>query len=442
MSSFFINKNNYTTILLVIAILSLGIFLRYDKFIEIPRHGSTFDEFAWVWLGINLIQKGTPISWSPHPQYKERQEIKYQGAAFLVVKPYLEHPPLFGLVAGSFALVNGVNDMYHVTLTKIRPLSIILGTFAVFMVFLFTRELYNNTIALFSSLLYATIPTVVIGSRIVQNENFLIPFWLLSLYLIVRYIKTRKTWLRNLAAIIAGLLSLAKVPWLVVGLSLSMIVSYKGKWRDAFIIGGATITMFSAYVLYGIYFDKDLFINILKLQTSRYDINFSGFFSIFTNPLLVDRFYLDGWILFGWFSIFMLLKDLKKNFLIVIPFIAYFVTFVLFIPNEPGHGWYRYPFYPFLIIAAAVIVYDEFKKISLTSVFFLLFIGLSLFSNTWQNIFGFSYWVYRLFILSVTLPIVFFLWKNIKGKFPNFIMISWIVFFLILNIVSVLSYIE
>lgn len=420
----------------------MGVFLRHDRFVTIPRHGATFDEFAWTWLGINLIQKGTPISWSPHPQYKERQEIKYQGAAFLIVSPYLEHPPLFGLVVGSFALVNGVKDMYHVTLAKIRPLSITLGVVSIFIVFIFTREVYGNPIALFSSLLYATIPTIVIGSRIVQNENFLIPFWLLTLYLLAKYIKTEKKWLRNLAAIIAGLLSLAKVPWFIVGVSLFMILSYKGKWSDAFIVGGIVAILFSLYIIYGIYLDRDLFINIMKLQTSRYDINFSGFFSIFTNPLLVDRFYFDGWIFFGWFSILALLKDIKKNFLIAIPYIAYLIIFVFAIPNEPGHGWYRYPFYPFLVIAASVVIYDEFKKLSLVSIFFLFSVGLSLLSNTWQNLFGFSYLVYRLFILVVTLPIIFILWKNIKNKVPYFLMASWFIFFLILNVVSVLFYIE
>lgn len=437
--SFLTYKKNYTIILLVIAIAFLGFVLRHDNFRTIPRHGATFDEFAWTWLGINLIKTGTPVSWSPHPQYEERKEIRYQGAAFLIVKPYLEHPPFFGLVAGSFALLNGAKDMYDVTLDKIRPLSLILGVFSIFMVFLFTREIYGNRIALLSSLFFSTVPTIVIGSRIVQNENFLIPFWLFSLYLITKYLKSGKKKFRNIAAIIAGILSLAKVPWLVVGLSLSMILSYKGKWRDAFTVGGIVAGIFSFYVLYGIYFDKDLFINILKLQTARYDINFSGFFSIFTNPLLVDRFYLDGWILFGWFSIFILLRDLKNNFIVVIPFIAYLITYIFAIPNEPAHGWFRYPFYPFLLISSAVVLYDEIKRITPTSLFFILIVGLALLSNTWQNIFGFSFVVYRLFILLATIPILYLLWKN---KTSSKLMFSWLILFIILNVVSVLSYVE
>ena len=419
--------------------MALGLFLRHDRFRTIPRHGATFDEFAWTWLGINLIQKNIPISWSSQPQYKEKFHLRYQGAAFWIVKPYLEHPPLFGLVAGSFAIFNGAKDMYNVTLEKIRPLSLILGFFSIFMVFLLSEELYGREVAILSSLLYATVPTIVIGSRIVQNENFLIPFWLLSLYIILKYLKTGKKKFRNISAVIAGLLSLAKVPWLVVGLSLSMILSFKNKWRDAFIVGGITLTIFSLFIIYGLYFDKELFLNLLKLQTARYDISFSGFFSIFKDPLLVDRYYLDGWLLFGWLSISLLFKDLKKNFLISIPFIAYFLTYIFGIPNEPSHGWYRYPFYPFLLISSAVVLKDEFKKISFVSLLFILVVGLTLFNNTWENIFGFSYWIYRIFIFLAAVPIFYLLWKN---KTSSKLLFFWLIVFVILNIISVLVYVE
>lgn len=441
MISFLSIKKNYTTIVLVVAILLLGLILRHDRFRTIPRHGATFDEFAWTWLGINLIQKHEPISWSAQPQYKVRKEIKYQGAAFLIVKPYLEHPPLFGLVAGSFALINGAKDMYDVTLSKIRPLSLILGELSILMVFLLSAEIYGKDVGLLSSFIYAITPTIAIGSRIVQNENFLIPFWLLSLYLIQLYLRTKKTRFRNTAAIVAGLLSLAKVPWLVVGLSLSMILSFKNKWRDAFIVGIVTLAIFSLFIFYGFYFDKELFINLWKLQIARYDISFSGFFSIFTSPLLVDRYYLDGWIFFGWFAILFLMRDVKKNFLIVIPFIAYLITYIFGIPNEPAHGWYRYPFYPFLLISIAVILKEEIRKLSLISLFFILVVGLALLSNTWQVALGFSYMFYRLFILLAVAPVLYLLWKNKTSSKPKLIF-SWLFVLLVLSVFSVLLYIE
>lgn len=429
--------------LLLFIIVFLGFVLRYQNYTTIPRHGATFDEFAWTWLGINLIKEHAPISWSPHPQYEIRKEIKYQGAAFLIVRPYLEHPPLFGIVAGSFALLNGVKDMYHVSLDKIRPLALILGTLSVLMIFLLMRELYGLNTALISSLLYATIPTIVIGSRIVQNENFLIPIWIFVLYLLVLYLKTQKKWLRNLVAVVSGMLILAKVPWFAVSLSLVLILAYKKKWKDSFLIIGTSIVFFSLFIAYGAYFDKELFFNLWKLQLSRYDISFIGAYSLFTKPLLVDRYFLDGWIYFGFISIFLLAKEFKSHVFILFPFMAYFLVFIFAIPDEPGHGWYRYPFYPFFIASISLFLKENFLKNHLLSFFFLTFVGLSLFQVTWVPSFGFSYAVLRIVIivLALTLLSLFIQTKN-ATRLVRVISFALFLLLIFLNMWSIIIYSE
>lgn len=429
--------------LAVLLILILGFWLRADKLTTWPRHGATFDEFAWTWLGINLIQQRVPVSWSRHPQYNNTELIKYQGAAFQLVNPYLEHPPLFGLVAGSFAILNGAKDMYHVTLDNIRPLALILGVLSVLMVFLLAKELYGINVGIISSLLYATVPTVVVGSRIVQNENFLIPMWLLSLYLLAKHFKTKSRWMRNLAILTAAFMPLAKVPWLVAPISISLILAFKRRLKESFAALGISILVFSSFIVYGIYYDKELFFSLWRLQMARYDLSFSGIMPVFTSPLLVDRYYLDGWIYFGFFSIFLLMQDLKKHIFILFPFLSYLLIFVLGIPDEPGHGWYRYPFYPFVIIAIALFLKDYFSKNHLLTLFFLLLVGLSLFQLTWMPVFGFSYVVLRavIFIYSLTLIPIFI--KSEKLKKPVMVL-SYIIFIslIIMNIWAVLIYNE
>lgn len=434
------NKKKLIIFFLLAGILLLGLYLRHINYRTIPRHGATFDEFAWTWLGINIIQKGVPVSWSSQPQYKQRKHLIYQGAAFWIVSPYLEHPPLFGLIAGSSSVIWGVKDMYTVTLANMRPLAQILGILSIIMVFIFVSQLYDTQTALLAALFYSTIPTIVIGSRIVQNENFMIPVWLLSLILITYYLKTGKKRFRNIAAILAGLLSLAKAPWLVVGLSLSFILSYHNKWKDAIIVGLITLGIFSLFILWGLYWDKELFLNLWKLQTARYDIKFEGLFSLFINPLLVDRFYLDGWIYFGWLSIVLLAQEFKKHIMILIPFFTYLFMYLFAIPDEPSHGWYRYPFYPFLIIAIAYLIKKEKDKITLFSLFFLLIIGLSLLTNVWLPMFGFSLIVYRLFLLTIFFIIFILLWFKRYSKFSNKILLACIVLLIIGNIFAVMVF--
>ncbi|KKR25022.1 MAG: hypothetical protein UT56_C0004G0001, partial [Candidatus Levybacteria bacterium GW2011_GWB1_39_7] len=198
----------------------------------------------WVWQGISLIKNKIPTSWSYHPQYKNRKLVIYQKTNFILVTPYLEHPPVFGLMAGSYALLNGAEGMFDLDIKDIRGLALFLGVGSVLLVYLLSKELYDQKVALISALLYATVPTVVIGSRIVQNENFFIPVWLASLYLVASYLKNKRIWMRNLAAVLCGLLILAKVPWVAAPFSIFIIFLYHRRYKDALITAAIVIPIF------------------------------------------------------------------------------------------------------------------------------------------------------------------------------------------------------
>lgn len=439
---FSLTKYKNISLILIAIIILLGFLLRIYKFDSVPRIGATFDEFAWTWLGMSILDGDTPMSWSPHSQYEYRKQVHYMGAWFLLVKPYLEHPPLFGLIAGGFAKLNGVSDIFLVTTYKIRPLAIGMGVSSIFLLYIFIKNLYGRNTALLVSILFATIPTIVIGSKIVQNENFLIPTWLLSLIFLHKYIKTGNKKLKYLAIVVAGILPFAKVPWLIASFSLSLILSYNKKWKDAFLAFSIALVFLSLFILYGLYYDAELFVNLFRFQLTRYDISFAGIYSLFTNPLLLDRGYIDGWIFMGWFAIFLLARDLKKHYWLLLPFIAYFIMFVFAIPDEPGHGWYRYPLYPFTISALGIVLTQEFKKPTLFSLISILLIGLATLSNTWVFKFGFSYGVMRLLVIAVCASFFIPLWFK-KFEFirkPLFVL--WLGILILGNIWSVLNFIE
>lgn len=433
-------KRNLVWILFFLT-LFLGVYLRFDNLYTWPRLGATFDEYAWTWQGINLIQNGVPSSWSPHPQYENSEQIVYQEANFRIVTPFLEHPPLFGLTAGSFAILNGVDNMLELHIKDIRPLALLLGVISVGLVFLLTKELYDKKVALIAMLLYATIPTVVVGSRIVQNENFFIPTWLLSLFLVSKYIKGKKSIYRNLAAVICALLVLAKIPWIAAAGSIFLIFLFLKKYKDAFIFIVAPVIGLLLFIVYGLFYDADLFIKLWGLQIARYDLTFTSVFALFQKPYLVDRFYLDGWIYFGGLAFILLVSNLKKHFLIVFPLIAYFVIFMAGIPDEPGHGWYRYPFYPFLVISIALFIKEYFNKNYVLTFLFLVIVGLSLLELTWSKTFGFSFIIFRGYIFLSSLSMLPLFFPKTK-KLSSFISYFLLVIIFILNIWAVLLYNE
>jgi len=432
-----INKN----FVLLVTILLIGIYLRSDNLYTWPRLGATFDEYAWTWQGMNLIQTGIPRSWSPHPQYENFDQIYYQDAHFRIVEPFLEHPPLFGLVAGSFAILNGVDGMLNLHIRDIRLLALILGTFSMVMVYLLVRELYDRRIALISVVFYAVVPSVVVGSRIVQNENFFIPVWLLALFFVAKYIRQKKIIFRNLAALLCGALVLAKIPWIAAAGSIFLIFLYLKRFKDALIFIFAPVIGLVIFFLYGIYYDKELFINLWGLQVARYDLTFVSVFALFQKPYLIDRFYLDGWIYFGWFAFILLLLNIKKNFFIIFPLLSYFVIFMAGIPDEPGHGWYRYPFYPFLIISLALFIKEYFNKNYVLTFLFFVIVGLSLLENTWSRTLGFSFLIFRGFIVLSALSMLPLFFPNTK-KLSSFISYISLGIIFVLSIWSVLLYNE
>ena len=435
---------NRIALFLLGLILVIAFVLRLDNLYTWPRKGATFDEYAWTWQGINLIKEKVPISWSPHPQYKEKKLVIYQETAFYVVKPYLEHPPLFGMLAGSYAILNGVSNMYDLDIKDIRGLALLLGVASVFILYFFLKEAYDSKTAILGSLLYATVPSVVIGSRLVQNENFFIPLWLLALFFILKFIKTERTLFRNLAAVLCGLLVLAKIPWAAAGFSIVLIFLFLKRYKDVykFLLVVAPIALL--YFLYGFYYDRDLFLSLWGLQLNRYDLYFNSIYAIFQKPYLTDRFYTDGWIFFGWLTIFLLfLKDFKKNIFLILPFLSYFLVFLSAIPDEAGHGWYRYPFFPFLVASTAIFLREHFAKNFLMTFFLLVFVGTSLLELTWASVFGFSYPFFRIAILTwllVLLPYFFNDKKFLKlAKISSFL---WLGAFILLNIWAVFLYTE
>ena len=433
-----------TLFLPILLIILLGFVLRAHNLNTWPRLGATFDEYAWTWQGINLIQDHVPKSWSPHKEYSDKKYVEYQKTAFWIATPYLEHPPLFGLVSGSFAIANGASNMYEVTIDKIRPLALFLGALSIGLIFILTKEIYDKKIALLSSLIFATIPTIAIGSRIVQNENFFIPSFLLSLIFIVKYLKTKRRLFLFAGAIVCGLLIIAKIPWIAATLSVTAILFYNKKYKDGLIIALISSLFFAGFLIYGYYYDWNLLVSLWKLQLQRYDLTFNSLFALFTQPYLVDRTMIDGWIYFGWFAfILLLIKDLKKNYALIFALLGYLAVFVFAIPNEAGHGWYRYPFYPFLAVSIAIFIKDYFNKNLLLTFVFILFTGLSLLELSWARVFGFSFIIFRLFLFLSALPLLSLFFKDLRLKRLSS-SLNYLMLFIIfgLNIWSVYLYNE
>ncbi len=434
------------TYLILASILLIGFFLRAHDYKATPRFGATMDEFAWTWLGINLIQDRVPKSWSSHPQYvgHEREHLIFKGAPFWIVSPYLEHPPFFGIVAGSFALLNGAKNMYDLDIGLIRPLAIILGVLSIGILFLLIKEIYDESVALLAAFIYAIMPTVAIGSRIVQNENFFIPMFLLALLFCTKYLKNKKRIFLVAISIICGLLIVSKIPWVAATLGIVSILTYNKKYKESLIVVLSVFLFFCGFLLYGYFYDWNLFVSLWKLQLQRYDLTFNSVYALFKDPYMVDRYFIDGWIYFGWFSfVLLLIKDIRKNIFLIFGLLAYLAVFIFAIPNEPSHGWYRFPFYPFLAASIALFIKEYFNKNTILTFLFILLMILSLLELTWTRKFGFSFLVMRGFLFSSGITLLPLFLENKKIiKFSKGLNILFLIIIFSLSFFAVVFYNE
>ncbi|HCM82189.1 MAG: hypothetical protein UV63_C0001G0052 [Microgenomates group bacterium GW2011_GWC1_43_11] len=425
-----------SVILILLLILTIGGLLRYKNLYIWPREGATFDEFAWSYLGISLLTEGVPVSWSPHPQYKD--VTFYQNpdhTLFRLVRPYLEHPPFFGLIAGMSNMLFGVRDFDDVEIPTIRPLAFVLGIFSIAAVFFFAASFYGSTTGIISAGIYSIFPSIAIGSRILQNENFFIPLFLTSLGLAKLYVdKKNKTYL-ILVFILSFLLPLSKVPWISAPLASALYFFSHKKKKEGFGVIAMAALSITAFCFYGMAYGREVFFGLWKLQLNRYQLSFGSFFKIFQDPLLTDRSFLDGWVYMGWIVLFVVISaNYKRHIGIIVGFLSYLLVFLFAIPSELGHGWYRYPFYPFFAVSFAVFLKEGIGKIPHIMCPVLTLLGLSLFEMVWVPVFGFSFVIHRMWLFlcaCISLPVF------IKGNWSK--RIGIVATYATLVIISILS---
>lgn len=372
----------YKILLVILAFLITGsaYYLRDDNYAAIPFPGESMDEYSFGWVGLSLIQTGVPMGTSGIPGY-ENYDFRYinvdqvfketaGGDPFVINAPWFDHPPVLGLVTGGYAYLKGARVFEDVLISFIRKPMVVIGAISVLLLFIYLFNVFGIKEALVGSLIYTVSPLAIIGSRTVQAENLLIPLFLGSLIAIYFYIEKQKAWLLWVAAIIAGFSVLVKLSGIAIILSCLFLLFYfsrgfKKSLPSLITLGVISTSFFLFFISYGMAYDSKLFIDILGSNQSRfYGIGAKAFYDLLTTTKITNLHYLtDGWFLGGWvaaISLFTIVSDKKKEFYILIPLVCYLVVFILF--GSEAHGWYRYPFLPFLFAAVAYLCVKAFTN--------------------------------------------------------------------------------
>jgi len=372
-------------IIIFALIFLLGVFLRLWKYPFYPFVGHA-EEYLFVWSGLSLIEKGVPISWSDIV-FKET-EIFWEGVApnpegggglgVRLTKPWLDEPPLYSLIVGGMAKLYNLPNFTLISSYVIRIPSLLFSFITMIFVFLLSKKLFGYWLGILSLLIYGTIPIIVFGSRLAVPENINTTLIIISLWLILDYLKTEKKWKRNLAVFLGVVAGLAKPTGIFIVPFIVFWLWQDKRWMEgikAGIIG--VVSFFVTYFAYGFYFNRELFLKVFLLQAKR-PAGWSSLSFLITNPGFSVEVILDGFLLLGFWALFWLVlkKKTKNEEIILISFIYWLLVFLVSGGKHDQLGWYRYPIYPFMSIATALLV----KEVFTNPTFFVsaLFIPLAL----------------------------------------------------------------
>lgn len=145
---------------------------------------------------------------------------------------YFDHPPLVSITAGlGLKLFHGFSSL------ALRFGAILLYSISSLILFAISKELYNKKSAIYSLILFHITPFFFLGiGAFVIPDNFLTLFWLITIYSMVKYLKTEKNFWLLLWGISFGFGFLAKyhIVLLIAGFGWSMLFfeNFRKLWRN------------------------------------------------------------------------------------------------------------------------------------------------------------------------------------------------------------------
>lgn len=440
-------------LLIFLIVLYIAFITRKKNFAEIPIPGQSVDEYSYSWVGLSLIKIGMPVGISGINGYKYSFPVYVNvdrffqtvstGEPLTINYPWMDHPPLLGLITGGYAYLSGVRVFEDTTSFIIRKPIIIISTISVGLLMIFCWINFNFFTALIGGLIYATTPLVVLSGRMIQAENAIIPSLLVCMICVSLYLKNRRyIWLFS-SAIIAGIATLFKLSGFVCHLFVFFALLNNNKkiksefLNDFLFFLAISLPISFLFIIYGMVYGLENFKNIFFSNYNRfYGIGSNLLIELFRNQRLTQHKFLpEASIISGWiiFVVFMVKKNKTAINLVNFSILSYLIVYIFF--GSQPYGWYAFPFWPLLIILLSKFLSDGiFKDKNLLPVFFILLFILGANISQIINVFDFQPYA-NLWRIGVSL-IFFILIIRLILNSKKFIFIKILLLLMVLAIVA------
>ena len=242
-------------------------------------------------------------------------------------------------------------------------------------------------------------------TKFVFAENLLTPIFLGAI-LFFLHVKGR---MRISHVIILGFLAglafwTKELGIAVYGSLIALFFYEKLKLKQVFILTFISLSIISLYLVYGYYYNWELFSAIVFAQGNR-DLGPTTLNMLFFNPVIVNKQYFDGWYLLGFVSFFASFADIKKHIYILLPSSVYFFLMLFSLTSHGEMGWYMIPLFPIFSLLSGNLLCNNVKKNGAFIIPVVVFVGLFIIRYYYQAKFGLPNSVFRLLLISMFAPL-------------------------------------
>lgn len=133
-------------LIVLIGIIGLAVSVRKRNYAEIPIPGQSVDEYSYSWVGMSLIETGVPVGISGLKGYPNQIDKYINVNRFMqfipsdplaINYPWMDHPPLLGLITGGYAYSQGARVFEDSVTVFIRKPIILISSISVGLAMIF-----------------------------------------------------------------------------------------------------------------------------------------------------------------------------------------------------------------------------------------------------------------------------------------------------------------
>ncbi|HEV8702481.1 MAG TPA: glycosyltransferase family 39 protein [Candidatus Polarisedimenticolia bacterium] len=358
------------------AIIVLAALLRFHDHALVPFHHETADEYQHAWEGWSLLHQGVPAAWSMFPDrypMSDTVDFRWFGDRYVVVRPYFDHPPLFSLIVG---LVTSLRqsatypipwDFLSGTLPLMRVVPILLSLAGIVLLYRLARSYgVSERAALLGTLVYATLPLIVLAHRLVKAESLLAILFMGAILAAHRHRLSGRMGDAVVAGVLGGLSIWTKATGVaVVGVVLVLLLSAR-RFRGALLALGLAAGFLALYLVYAWTQDFGIFLKVIQAQSTSKWVGLESLQDLLTGKI-VTKYFGRGWYL--WLLLCAGLAAFRRERAILMPLALYGTLIALTADHRVIYGWYRIPLYPFLCVAAGTALERMISRGDLYRVF-------------------------------------------------------------------------